>query len=93
VVQLSITGAGTSSIPAGVTAVVLNVTVTSAEADGYVTVWPCGSNRPATSNLNFVRGQTVPNLAIVGLGAGGTVCLFTLASVDLIADVSGSFMP
>lgn len=93
IVPLHVTGAGTTNIPAEASAVVLNVTVTSADTDGYVTVWPCGTTRPDASNLNFVRGQTVPNLTIVGVGVGRSVCFYTLSSVDLIADVSGYFLP
>ena len=35
--------------------VVLNVTVTSATGPGFVTVWPCGQERPWSSNLNIDR--------------------------------------
>ncbi|WP_199815199.1 MULTISPECIES: hypothetical protein [Streptomyces] len=35
------------------TAVVLNVTVTNPTGDSYLSVYPTGGNRPATSNLNF----------------------------------------
>jgi hypothetical protein len=83
--------AGRAAIPLDATAVVLNVTVTGAESEGYVTVYPCGSIRPTSSNLNYVRGQTVPNAVIVGVGAGGSVCFYSEATVDLIADVNGYF--
>src|SRR5207249_1304343 len=34
-------------------AAVLNLTVTSPQAGGYLTAYPCGSTRPVVSNLNF----------------------------------------
>jgi hypothetical protein len=72
--------------------VVLNVTVTEPGAAGFLTAWPTGESRPLASNLNFVAGQTVPNLVIVKVGAGGKVGLFSGgASTHLIADVAGWF--
>ncbi|MGW6786650.1 hypothetical protein [Streptomyces sp. NPDC054987] len=85
--------AGNSAIPAGVTAVVLNVTVTSTTADGHVTVYAGGGSRPDTSNLNYTTGQSVPNLVIVPVGEDGYVELFNggWSPVDLVADVTGYF--
>src|SRR5262249_16092499 len=63
-------------VPAnGVGAVVLNVTATGPTAPGYVTVYPTGSTRPTASNLNFLTGQTTPNLVIAKVGTSGKVSL------------------
>jgi Cellulase (glycosyl hydrolase family 5)/IPT/TIG domain len=71
-------------------AVVLNVTVTNPSQTGYVTIYPTGSPRPATSSLNFVAGQTVPNLVEVALGTGGKVSAYlATGSSDVIFDVAG----
>src|SRR5207302_7636398 len=59
----------------GVSAVVLNVTVTDTTATGFVTAFPTGSARPNASNLNFARGQSVPNLVEVGVGSQARVTL------------------
>ncbi|MFD9302145.1 PKD domain-containing protein [Streptomyces sp. NPDC060048] len=84
---------GYGTIPAGVTAVALNVTVTNTKSGGHVTAFAEGTNRPTTSNLNYEPGQTVPNLVIVPVGANGYVDLYNggWESVDLIADVTGYF--
>ncbi|MBT2448939.1 hypothetical protein J7F03_17930 [Streptomyces sp. ISL-43] len=84
---------GNGAIPAGVTAVVLNVTVTNTASGGHVTAFADGDTRPTTSNVNFAPGQTVPNLVIVPVGANGYVDLYNggWESVDLIADVTGYF--
>ncbi|MEW2413234.1 hypothetical protein AB0953_05870 [Streptomyces sp. NPDC046866] len=84
---------GNGGIPAGVTAVVLNVTVTNATSGGHITAFAEGDVKPTTSNLNFTPGQTVPNLVIVPVGANGYVDLYNggWESVDLIADVTGYF--
>ncbi|MFD3804841.1 hypothetical protein ACFWTC_14685 [Streptomyces sp. NPDC058619] len=88
---------GNGGIPAGVTAVVLNVTVTNPTNSGFVTVFPEGRERPATSNVNYEAGQTVPNQVIVPVGKNGYVDLYNGSwggsPVDLIADVTGYFTP
>jgi hypothetical protein len=71
-VHLKVTGRG--GVPAsGVSAVVLNVTVTGPAQTGFVTVYGAGATRPGVSDLNFVKGQTVPNLVIAPVGTGGVV--------------------
>ena len=48
--------------------------------------------RPNASDLNFVAGQTVPNLVVVKVGAGGQISFTNAAgSTDLIGDVVGYF--
>ena len=69
-IELQVGGVG--GVPsAGVTAVVLNVTVTDPTVPGFVTVYPTGQPRPLASNLNFVAGQIVPNQVTVEVGSGG----------------------
>ncbi|WP_329176350.1 right-handed parallel beta-helix repeat-containing protein [Streptomyces sp. NBC_01477] len=85
--------AGRAGVPAGVTAAVLNLTVTGSSAGGVITAYPDGYARPTTSNLNFVAGQTVPNLGIVPVGENGYVDLYNQSPkpVDLIADITGYY--
>jgi hypothetical protein len=77
-------------IPAGTRGVALNVTVTQPAGTGYVTVWD-QSTPPATSNLNFVPGQTVPNLVFAPVSADGKVRLQPSTNTHLIADLAGYF--
>jgi subtilisin family serine protease len=81
--------AGTNGVPTDATAVTLNVTAVDPGSAGYVTVWPCGSERPTTSNLNVTAGDTRPNLVTVKVGTGGRVCAYSLGAVDLVVDVNG----
>jgi Nidogen-like len=92
-VHLRVTGAGGVPV-SGVSAVVLNVTVTAPTMPGFVTVYGDGPTRPGASNLNFVAGQTVPNLVIAPVGASGKVDLYngSAGTVQLIADVSGYYL-
>ena len=78
-------------MPADASAAVLNVTVDDARAEGFITVFPCDSPQPLTSNLNYLAGSTVPNLVISKIAADGTVCLFTNAATHLVVDVNGYF--
>ncbi|MEP7369637.1 MAG: hypothetical protein ABI662_08280, partial [Dermatophilaceae bacterium] len=81
-------------LPAAVTAVALNVTATDPSATSYLTVYPGGGSRPTASNLNYVRGQTIPNLVVVPMGAGNTVTFYNNAgTVNVVADLVGSYAP
>ncbi len=84
---------GAGGVPArDVTAVVVNVTVTDPTAAGFVTVWPTGEAKPNASSLNFLAGQTVPNLVMSKVGANGRISLsVSEGSANLIADVVGYF--
>jgi len=90
---LALTVIGRGGVPADATAVVLNVTVTEPGASGFITVFPCGEGRPNASNLNFVGNQTVPNMAISRIGAGGAVCLYANETTHLVVDVDAYFAP
>lgn len=99
--KVKVAGAGApgNPIPSGVTAVVINLTVTNPTAAGFVTAYPnedpggAGQTAPPTSNVNFASGQTVPNLTVVPVGADGIVDLYNASvnGADLIADVTGYF--
>jgi hypothetical protein len=90
----ALTVRGFAGVRADATAVFANTTVTGPTADGYVTVYPNGTTAPTTSNLNFVAGETIPNLVAVGLGSGGAVAISNFAgSTDVVVDVVGYFAP
>ncbi|WP_035799162.1 hypothetical protein [Kitasatospora mediocidica] len=85
--------AGHGGVPKyGATSVVLNVTATDTTDTGFLTVYPHGTARPGTSNLNFAARQTVPNLVTVPLGADGSVDIYNhLGTTDVVADVFGFY--
>ncbi|MCA1657211.1 MAG: hypothetical protein LC713_05820, partial [Actinobacteria bacterium] len=88
-VDVQVSGQG--GVPAsGVSAVVMNVTVTQPTGNGFLTLSPTGTPRPNASNLNFTVGENIPNLVVVKLGTGGRVNLFNSAgSTHVIFDVAG----
>lgn len=83
--------AGMAGVPATAAAAVVNLTVTDPLAAGWVAGYPAGQPLPVVSNVNYVAGQTVANLAILTLGAGGAVTLHSLAATHLVVDVMGWF--
>src|SRR5439155_7501008 len=89
--DVDVTNTFGSGVPAsGVTAVVVNTTVDAPTTWSYLTVFPSDSPRPLASNLNFVAGQTVPNLVTVKVGADGKVKVYNNAgSTHVIFDVVG----
>ncbi len=81
---------GAAGVPgAGVDSVVVNLTDVGSVRGGYVTAWPTGRSRPTVSNVNYKKGQTFPGLAIVKVGSGGSVNLYTSAASHLVADIVG----
>ena len=89
---LALPVAGRGGVPtSGVSAVVLNLTVTSPQTGGYLTAWADGTSRPGTSNLNFGPRQTISNTVIAPVGIDGKVALFngSFGAIQLVADVTG----
>ena len=88
--DVQVTGRG--GVPAsGVSAVIINATVTQPAGAGYLTVFPAGTARPLASDLNYAAGETRPNLVVVKLGAGGQLTVFPQVGVHLVFDVAGWF--
>lgn len=89
----NVTVTNRGGVPAtGAGAVALNVTVTNPTGAGYLTIFPTGQPQPTASNLNFTPGQTIPNMALVAVGAGGQVSIFNSSgNSDVIVDVLGWF--
>ena len=89
--RLEVLVTGVGGVPATqVDSVVLNVTVDETTAPSWLAVWPSGREQPVVSNLNYVAGQTVPNLVTVKVGANGRVSLAHYrGSTHVVFDVVG----
>ena len=90
---LEVSVAGRGGVAANATGVALNVTAVDSVADGFVTVFPCGEERPTASNVNVATGATVPNAVLSKIGVDGKVCVFTSQPMDLVVDSAGYFPP
>ena len=69
--------AGRPQLPSWARSVVLNVTVTGAVGNGYLTVYPCDEPRPTSSNLNYQAGITRAVAVVARIGSNGAVCIYT----------------
>lgn len=84
-----VTGFG---VPAGATAVVLDVTATTTSAAGYLTVWPDGAAQPLASSLNWAAGQTISNRVITAVSPSGNIDLFNAhGTSDVVVDLGGYY--
>ena len=82
--------AGVGGVPGNATAVILNVTAVEPDSWGWLTVWPTGQRQPASSNLNWAGGASVPNMVIVAVGANGSISLYNdLGNTHVLVDVFG----
>jgi hypothetical protein len=88
-IKVAVAGISGSPVPAGATAVALNVTVTAPRTAGFVSAAAAVPN--GSSSLNFVAGQTVANLVISKIAPDGTVSIYNGSggTVQLVADVQG----
>lgn len=83
---------GTStSVPIDAAAVAVNLTVTRASGQGFATVWPCSSDRPLASNVNYRASNPTGNGVVAPVGVDGTICIYTNRSADVIVDLAGYF--
>lgn len=84
---------GAGGIPSsGVTAVVLNLTVTGTTGAGSLVAWADGTSKPSTSNLDWTgASQTIAASATVKVAGDGVVDLSTSSTTHLIADVQGYY--
>jgi hypothetical protein len=87
--------AGVGGLPAsGVSAVLLNMTVTEPDGDGDLCVWSSGEAKPDVTMVSFSAGQTVPNLVLAAVSADGSVDVHASGSTThVVADVVGFFSP
>ena len=91
--SLTLDLAGVDGIGAQATAVVANFTVTDTTAPSYLTVYP-GPTRPLASDINWLPGETVPNLTVATLSTSGTTTAYNdQGTTDLVVDAFGYFSP
>ena len=94
--DLSLLILGKGGIPAtGVSAVVINTTVTDTKAAGYLTVFPDTNPLPTASNLNWsAAGSTIPSLVTVQVGSNGSIKFHNGSggTTQVVADTAGYYI-
>ena len=86
---------GIPSAAGDVLAVAVSITVVNPTKEGYLQVYPTGSTPGISSVVNYAAGQTVPNLTVLTIGAGGKITVKlvtpTNGTADVLIDVFGWF--
>lgn len=82
-------GLASTSLPSGTRAVAVNVTAVDPDAAGYLTVWPCASERPETSVLNVTARSVIPNSLLAPVDANGEVCIYSSVATHVLVDLAG----
>jgi hypothetical protein len=94
--EITVAATAVGGVPwPGVSSVIMNATVDQPTLTSYLTIYPADAPRPTASNLNFIGGQTVPNLVVVKVSAadGKVKAYNNNGQVDVIFDVVGFFGP
>lgn len=82
--------AGRGGTAGSASAVVMNLTVTEAEASGFLRATPAGVAPAMTSNVNHEPGDTVANSAIVAVG-DREITFDGVGAKHVVGDVTGYF--
>jgi spore germination protein YaaH len=90
--------AGSGGVPANAIAVTGNATVTGSTGRGYITLAPSipAGTPPATSTLNFAKGDERANNVLVPLNAGSLQVEYVgpaRTTTQFVFDVTGYFVP
>ncbi|HEU5271949.1 MAG TPA: RCC1 domain-containing protein, partial [Jatrophihabitans sp.] len=79
------------SVPAGVTAVMVNLVEVGATAGGYLTAYPYGQPQPHVASISFGRGKIVAVRAIVAVQDGRIAVFNAAGTTQLVVEIVGYF--
>jgi hypothetical protein len=79
------------SVPAGASAVSMNLTSDASIGPGYLTVHPADRSLPLISNLNYPALVPQANAGMVRVSSGGALNTFVNQTTHVIIDVNGYF--
>ncbi|MHA3703672.1 hypothetical protein ACXR2U_15960 [Jatrophihabitans sp. YIM 134969] len=90
----------TPAINKTISAVVMNITVTGTRGAGNLTIWNGFGAPPLVSTLNFNRGETVANFAVIPVRCTDAACSKLTFSIknnlspytQVLGDISGAYM-
>ena len=85
---------GNCGVPLSAKAVAVNITVTSASANSWLTIWPSGQAKPFVSTINFDSSTfALANGAVVALSTNtqDLSVANAVGTVQVIIDVSGYY--
>jgi hypothetical protein len=74
-------------------AAAVNVTAVDEATGGFLTVYPCGTERPLASSVNFLAGQPRGALATTLLRQPDrALCVFSNTATNVVVDLQGVFV-
>ena len=79
--------AGRGDIPTSAVGVEVNITAIQNEGRGYATLYPCTTNVPTASTLNYTPGINIANATTVALDPNGAICIYTNTTAHYTLDV------
>lgn len=77
------------AVPEGASSVALNIVAIRPAADGFLTAFPGGTDRPESSTVNFAANQIIANGSLMAIGDG--VDVYMHRAGDVLVDVTGYF--
>jgi hypothetical protein len=80
-----------TGIPATARAIAGNATTVSPQGPGYLTIFPCGAERPVIASSNYDAGQVINGPFVTGVSPAGQFKIYTFATTHLVVDVLGYF--
>lgn len=81
-----------TALRSGTLPVIVTITAVDPCGRGFLTAFACGTPLPTTSTLNATRSSATANLAIVGVGASGEICIATTVTTDVVIDIVGNLV-
>ncbi len=80
------------AVPAGATAVLVNLTIVSSSAAGFLAAFRNGIAWPGSSSINWDHsGATVANTTVVAVSTSGLFSVYASNPVDVLVDVIGYY--
>ncbi len=90
--EMKLVATGRGGVVADAVGVMLNVGYIAPDSGGFMTAYPCGTERPQAANLDFGPSDVGSNAVFVKLGIAGDVCTYSTARSDLAVDVVGDIV-
>jgi len=81
-----------AGIPTDALSVTANLVAVNPSGPGYLTVYPCGFDKPLAAALNYMPGVDNANEFSVPIGEYGDICIYTLAETDIVVDIYGYYI-
>jgi subtilase family serine protease len=81
----------TLPLPSSYSAIIANLTVTAPASNGDLDAYPAGGSLPTVSNVNFLPGETIPNLAFIQSDSGVSLYNHSTGNTQALLDLAGYF--